>query len=214
MGYQYIEAKPGVGKYSKAAEGNMFFSINGRVCNFQVREFACNDGSDEILIDRALVEALQKIRDEFGSTTINSAYRTPKYNAKVGGVSNSQHVKGKASDTVCRSGKPLEVAMFAEALGLGGIGLYTSFTHIDTRSGKSRWDSTSGRERAISTFFKTIKIGSSGTYVRIAQKHLGIKEDGQFGRGTNSAVVKFQKDHGLAADGIIGPATWKVLILN
>lgn len=217
MAIQYIEAKPSVNgkaaEYSRAADGEKFFTINGRVCNFQVKEFACHDGNDYILIDRDLVENLQKIRDEFGSTTINSGYRDPAYNASVGGVSNSQHVYGKASDTVCRNTLPLEVAMFAEALGMGGIGLYSSFTHVDTRSGKSRWDSSSGGQRGVSTFFRTIQVGSTGTYVRIAQRRLGVKDDGQFGNGTKEATINFQKAHNLTPDGIIGPATWKVLML-
>ena len=217
MAIQYIEAKPSVNgkaaEYSRAADGEKFFTLNGRVCNFQVKEFACHDGNDYILIDRALIENLQKIRDEFGSTTCNSGYRDPAYNASVGGVSNSQHVYGKASDTVCRNTLPLEVAMYAEALEMGGIGLYSTFTHVDTRSGKSRWDSSSGGQRGVSTFFKTIQVGSQGTYVRIAQRRLGVTDDGVFGNGTKEATIKFQKDHGLAQDGVIGPATWKVLML-
>ena len=32
----------------------------------------------------------------------------------------------------------------------GGIGVYQTFTHVDTRSGKARWDQRSGREVAVS----------------------------------------------------------------
>ena len=214
---QYIEAKPSVNgnaaEYSRAADGEKFFTIDGRQCNFQVKEFACHDGTDQIFIDRDLVIALQKVRDKFGATTINSGYRTPAYNAKVGGVPDSQHVYGKASDTVSRGSSPLELAMFAEALGLGGIGLYSSFTHIDTRDKKSKWDSSHGGQRGVSTFYKTIRFGSSGQYVRIAQRHLGLKDDGIFGNGTKNATIQFQKDHNLDADGVIGPATWTALML-
>lgn len=32
--------------------------------------------------------------------------------------------------------------------------------------------------------------------------------DGRLGNGTKAAIVKFQKDHGLKADGIVGEKTW------
>jgi N-acetyl-anhydromuramyl-L-alanine amidase AmpD len=38
--------------------------------------------------------------------------------------------------------------------------------------------------------------------------------DGEYGPGTQKAVKKFQKDHGLAADGICGPKTKTALGLS
>jgi hypothetical protein len=208
----YIEVSNGVEHYSKAKQGDLIFTIDGKPSNFKVKEFACNDGSDEILIDGNLVRYLQRERDLYGSTTITSGYRTPSYNAKIGGVPNSQHVYGKASDTICKNGSPLEVAMTAEAMGMGGIGLYSGFTHIDTREGKSRWDQRSGRQVGVSTFFQTIKYGSSGEYVKIAQRKLGVYVDGKFGNNTKNAVIAFQKSHGLDTDGIVGKMTWTELM--
>lgn len=67
--------------------------------NFTVKEFACKDGSDSVLIDSSLIEVLQKIREHFGKPVIiNSAYRTPEHNRRVGGSSGSYHVKGMAAD--------------------------------------------------------------------------------------------------------------------
>lgn len=108
---------------------------------FKVREFACHDGSDTVLIDDALVQLLGYIRTYFGKpVTINSGYRTVAYNKKVGGVSNSQHVHGKAADIVVQDVPPRAVASYLETLfPLHGIGLYTSFVHVDTRGKKSYW---------------------------------------------------------------------------
>ena len=38
------------------------------------------------------------------------------------------------------------------------------------------------------------KIGSRGDEIKQIQKALGLKADGAFGRGTEAAVKKFQKE--------------------
>lgn len=82
--------------YSLARDGNNYISTN-----FRIREFACQDGSDEIPIDDELVIYLQNIRNHFGkSITITSGYRTKSHNTKVGGADNSRHLYGRAADFV------------------------------------------------------------------------------------------------------------------
>lgn len=135
--------------YSKKKDGETYLTKN-----FQVKEFACKDNSDKILIDTDLVDILQKVRDHFNQpVTLNSAYRSPSHNRAVGGVSNSQHVYGTAADTVVKNVSPVEVSKYVEFLmsDRGGIGLYTTFTHIDVRSWRSRWQNY-GREVAVSGF--------------------------------------------------------------
>ncbi len=124
--------------YSKAKDGNKKLSAN-----FRVREFACTDGSDPIFIDTDLVKILQKIRNHYGkSVTITSAYRTPTKNKAVGGTTYSQHLYGKAADIKVKGIAPKTVAAYANTLlpKSGGIGTYKTFTHIDTRATKSRWN--------------------------------------------------------------------------
>lgn len=124
--------------YSKAKDGNKKLSAN-----FRVREFACTDGSDPIFIDTELVKILQKIRNHFGkSVTITSAYRTPTKNRACGGETYSQHLYGKAADIKVSGVTPKKVATYAETLlkNKGGIGTYSTFTHIDVRATKSRWN--------------------------------------------------------------------------
>lgn len=138
----------GVKTYSVAKNGNTYLSTN-----FRVREFACNDGSDTVLISDELVALLQKIRDHFGrATVINSGYRTASYNQKIGGASKSQHIQGTAADIVVSGVDPLAVAQYAEFLmpESGGIGVYQTFTHVDVRTSRSRWDNRSGKEVVVS----------------------------------------------------------------
>ncbi len=123
--------------YSKAKDGNKKVSTN-----FRVKEFACTDGSDPIFIDTELVNVLQKIRTHFGkSVSITSAYRTPTKNKACGGTTYSQHLYGRAADVKISGVSPKKVAAYAETLlkNKGGIGTYSTFTHIDTRSTKARW---------------------------------------------------------------------------
>ena len=124
--------------YSKAKDGNKKLSTN-----FKVKEFACSDGSDPIFVDTDLVNILQKIRSHFGkSVTITSAYRTPGKNKACGGTTYSQHLYGKAADIKVNGVTPKKVAAYAEKLlpKSGGIGIYKTFTHIDVRATKSRWN--------------------------------------------------------------------------
>ena len=122
--------------------------------HFRVREFASKDGSDKVLIDDDLVTLLENIREAAGgkAITINSGYRSPEHNAAVGGVSNSQHVKGTAADIVVEDTDPLTVGQIAEHFlnTKGGIGVYKSFTHVDTRANRSRWDQRSGHQVVVS----------------------------------------------------------------
>ena len=55
-------------------------------------------------IATSLMETLERLRDEYGAIIITSGYRCPSYNAQVGGVSYSAHMKGQAADFVPSSG--------------------------------------------------------------------------------------------------------------
>ena len=125
--------------YSKAASGGKQLSAH-----FKVREFACGDGSDAVLVAPRLVMVLETIRAHFdAAVTINSGYRTPQHNAKVNGAAHSQHCYGMAADISVSGQKSETVAAFARSImpDWGGVGIYAKkgFTHIDVREKKSDW---------------------------------------------------------------------------
>jgi len=118
--------------------------------NFTLEEFNCKDGStmpNDVMINIIkLAKNLQVLRDAIGKTIIiNSAYRSPDYNKKIGGVKDSQHLKGNASDITVKGMTPKEVAKIIEGLiangkmQQGGIGIYPNFVHYDIRGVKARW---------------------------------------------------------------------------
>lgn len=53
-----------------------------------------------------------------------------------------------------------------------------------------------------------LKVGSKNDNVKAIQAKLGLTVDGVFGAGTAKAVKDWQSSHGLAADGLVGDATW------
>lgn len=123
--------------YSLKVDGNKSLSKN-----FKVKEFACKDGSDPMFIAPELVTILQKVRDHFGkAVTINSAYRTPTHNKSVGGVAQSQHTYGTAADIKIAGITPQKIYDYVDSLmpNSGGVGLYSTFVHVDVREKKSRF---------------------------------------------------------------------------
>lgn len=94
---------------------------------------------------RALNEALE---EKGWAVQVNSGYRCEKHNAKIGGHVRSRHMSGEAVDLdpLFPSGvTPAMLKQFInEKLGVncdyqGGLGLYTTFVHIDIGT-RSRWN--------------------------------------------------------------------------
>lgn len=135
--------------YSLRTDGNKSLSTN-----FKVKEFACQDNSDTVVLHTEFIaDKLQKIRTHFNKpVTINSAYRTPTHNRKVGGSSNSYHVKGRAFDIVVKGVTPNEVAKYAQSIGIKGIIRYSWGVHVDSRATKYWAVDNNGRKTSVSGF--------------------------------------------------------------
>ena len=120
--------------YSKKSHGSLRIAPN-----FRVEEFASPD-TDVVKIDTKLIDVLQAIRNHFGkSVNINSGYRSPSHDKKVGGSGSGRHTKGLAADIVINGVSPIAVGLYAlELLGsTGGIEIGNSYCHIDVDN--RRW---------------------------------------------------------------------------
>lgn len=194
--------------------------------HFKVKEFACKDGTDKLLLDMDILPILERFREYVEApVSINSAYRTSSWNKKQGGASNSYHLYGRAFDIPFKSTyKNLTsvdmMCKFFNSLGLKGIIKYGTFVHIDTRTSKYHATSAGARQTfgTVNIPFKgNLKNGSKSVYVGIMQfklKMLGYSvgnADMIFGTNTEKAVRAFQKANGLAVDGICGKNTWAKL---
>ena len=104
--------------------------------HFKAEEFRCKDGTKEFLWAIELLEVLETIRNHFNEPIIiNSGYRTPTWNTRVGGAKNSYHMKGMAADIRVKNVSPKEVAKYASEYmkNHGGVICYTNFVHVDVR---------------------------------------------------------------------------------
>ena len=111
--------------------------------HFMRREFACRCGCGFDTVDAMLLTVLERIRGHFGHPVrINCGCRCPAHNRAVGGAPNSQHLVGKAADVVVDGISPDQVADYVDARwpDLGGLGRYRTFTHVDVRGHRARWD--------------------------------------------------------------------------
>lgn len=144
------------------------FGTIGPARGFKWSEVRCTDGTlntrrymrrryrrSGVLLNRLRRAIKRDHPDARVSIVVNSWYRSPSYNASIGGAQFSQHVAGRATDIkvyIVKDGKsrqltPEAVASYAKrvkAFERGGIGTYSRargyFTHCDFRpDGPARW---------------------------------------------------------------------------
>lgn len=86
-------------------------------------------------ISTPAAEAYTRLMQSWGAPLpVTSGYRSPEYNAKVGGAKNSQHLHGNAYD-ISTSGltqaQQIDLINKARASGFGGVGVYDNSLHFD-----------------------------------------------------------------------------------
>lgn len=93
-----------------------------------------------------LARVLDELRERIGHPIVlHSVYRSEAYNKAVGGEPGSQHRLFRAADfTVLGHGNPRSWAevlreMRSAKLFQGGIGVYSTFVHVDTRGWNANW---------------------------------------------------------------------------
>lgn len=104
---------------------------------FTPRELA-SKGNGSLLVNMDALSRLDAMRELIGRPMIiNSAYRDPLYNARVGGAPMSMHKFGRAFDVSLRGHYKADLIRAAKQVGFTGFGVnYHTFLHIDT--GRSR----------------------------------------------------------------------------
>lgn len=104
-------------------------------CSFSPAEIASR-GDGSIRISRALMDRLQALRTRIGAPIIvNSAYRVPVHNRKIGGAKGSFHTRGLAVDCSMANHDPEAFEAAARACAFTGFGFYPpkkgNFIHLD-----------------------------------------------------------------------------------
>lgn len=91
------------------------------------------------------------------------------------------------------------------------------------KTNKTQYDTVNLGERVIketAADHKTLRYGANDLDVQAMQRYLialgyscGERgADGKFGTATHRALLRFQKDKGVYADGVCGPVTWTALL--
>lgn len=135
--------------YNATTQGNLFLSPH-----FQVKEFKSPD-SNTVKIDNRLIWVLERLFADLkcSKMIINSGYRTPAHDKKVGGNGSGYHTKGMAADIKAydKSGKIISAKIVCQKLcdygDVFGVGYISeTATHCDVRPKSCIWygDETTG----------------------------------------------------------------------
>lgn len=133
--YEYPDALGGDPNYRRPVAFIDLDAIDGTTAvapNFTLQELAQAYKGRWGIVQPHAVESLQELRDLAGPLNVNSGYRSPAYNAEIGGAGYSRHMYGDGFDL-----DPVSVSIDElEALCVGGGGMlveYETHVHCDWR---------------------------------------------------------------------------------
>ncbi len=129
---------------AKYVTANHFMSVKDWPARyFKPEELGRKNTRGTVIVARALLQKLDALRAEFGKPlSINSGYRDPAYNKKVGGAIKSRHQLGWAVDISTRGMNQADrrkLLKSAKKVGFTGIGYYQTFLHLDIGT-KREWN--------------------------------------------------------------------------
>ncbi|HHO50570.1 MAG TPA: hypothetical protein ENK18_06760 [Deltaproteobacteria bacterium] len=101
--------------------------------DFRLGEIAESWKGQHAVVQPHAIESLQNLRDDVGALTVTSGYRSPGYNASIGGASSSRHMYGDGFDLA-----PLATTLpnLSDRCGRHGAGyteIYETHVHCDWR---------------------------------------------------------------------------------
>ena len=198
--------------YYRGESEPMPYNTNGTL---RVREFRGSSNSNTLWTTKRTMQAWNSQRYIFGGPIpVGFAFKRP----YEGGHGNqSQHYAGVAFDVAqtLTPNRRRELWNSANNSGVWSyvepISLTPTWVHFDKRFGTPAC-TTGG--------YPLLRRGSLSNYVLIAQDDLntlGYRTgglDGIFGQATQTAVRNYQRNVGLAVDGIVGCNTWRSLQEN
>ena len=177
-----------------------------------VAEFRGKSASNLVWTDRSTMQAWNVTRAAWGRPIyIGYAFRRI---GEGGHADMSQHYAGTAFDVGQNLSSADRDALRRTAAQTG------AWTYVEPQSMTPTWvhfDKRFGVPACATGGYPTLSTGSRGNYVALLQDALetagipAVGVDGIFGAVTRRAVVRFQSENGLVADGVVGCATWRKL---
>lgn len=195
--------------YIRSESSPMPYNTNGTL---RVSEFRGSSNSNILWTTKRTMQSWNSQRYIFGAPIpVGFAFKRP----YEGGHGNqSQHYAGVAFDVGQTFSQTRRLALWNSANSSGvwsyvePISLTPTWVHFDRRFGVPACSSGG---------YPLIRRGSISNYVCIAQDDLNTLGfstgglDGIFGAKTEEAVKNYQRQTGLAVDGIVGCNTWRAL---
>ena len=103
---------------------------------FKPSEIACK-GTDSLLVNPRALDVLVRARILADKPfRITSAFRSPVFNAKIGGAPKSAHKDAIAFDISLQGHDKEDLLAQCKAAGFTSYGKYKTFLHVDTRKGR------------------------------------------------------------------------------